>query len=161
MEEISKKRKIFKTCYIVSYLILILVASVLFCTAWPLPVEFSEGLPAYVILLVLGLVFCVRLFVNARKGKLLGVPKTKNKICLLLGVLLNTILRSLIVAVPLWGVGVIIFYCKNGFIYVMMNPVIIAMQLIYQTSLFLIIGLNILYLIAYLIMPKKQEDTKP
>ncbi len=77
MEEISKKRKIFKTCYIVSYLLLILVASVLFHTALQYELKAPKALPCYIVLLVLGLLFCVRLFVSARKGKLLGIPKTK------------------------------------------------------------------------------------
>lgn len=162
MGEISKKRRIFKTCYIVCYLVLILVASVLFRTAWPLPIEFFEGLPTYIILLVLVVAFCVRLFVSARKGKLLGVPKTKNKIYLLLGVLLNTILRSLIVAVPLWGVGVIISICQTGGADSMINGfwagVFFVGYFIVITAFIFFIILNVLYLVAYFIMPKKQEE---
>lgn len=159
MEETSKKRKIFKTCYIVCYLLLILVASVLFHTALQYELEFSKALPAYIILLVLGLVFCVRLFIVARKGRLLGIPKTNNKICLLLGVLLNAVVRSLIVVVPLSSVWLLIEYCKGAVVvYPMFDPILFILNLIQAALPFPFIGLMILYLIAYLIMPKKQEE---
>lgn len=160
MEEISKKRRIFKTCYIVCYLVLILVASVLFRTAWPIPIEFSEGLPAYITLLVLGVAFCVRLFVSARKGKLLGIRKIEKGKYPWLGILLNCALRSFIIATPLWGVGVIISICQTGGADSMINSfwagVFFVGYFIVITAFLFFIILNILYLIAYLIMPKKE-----
>lgn len=165
MEETSKKRKIFKTCYIVSYLILILVASVLFRMAWPIPIEFSEGLPAYITLLVLGLLFCVRLFVNARKGKLLGIRKIEKGKYPWLGILLNCALRSFIIATPLWGVGFLISMCQTGGADSMINSFWAGVSFfgyfIVITAFLFFIILNILYLIAYLIMPKKKEAIQP
>ena len=158
MEETSKKRKIFKICYIVCYLLLIVVASVLFHTALQYEFKTSKPLPCYIVLLVLGLVFCVRLFMSARKGKLLGIPKTRNRIYLLLGALLNAVVRSLILVVPLSSVWVLIEYCKGAVtVYPMYSPISVITSIIQVALPIPFIGLMMLYLIAYFIMPKQEE----
>ena len=159
MEETSKKRKIFKTCYIVCYLLLILVASVLFHTALQYELKAPQALPWFIALLVLGVVFGVRLFIVARKGRLLGIPKINNKICMLLGVLLNAVVRSLIVAVPLSSVWLLIEYCKGATTASpMYSPILVITSLIQVSFPIIFVVLLLLYLIAYLIMPKKQEE---
>lgn len=156
--ETSKKQKIYKICYLSSCLILIFVASLLFRKAWPLPLEFAKCLPTNLTLLGLGVLFCARLFINARKGVLLGVKIEKGKYPWG-GVLLNASLYSLIVACPLWLVGVMISLYQTGG--ADSKGVIVIFLLIFVTFLFLFVILNILYFIAYLIMPKKQEDIQP
>lgn len=159
MEEISKKRKIFKICYIVCYLVLIIVASVLFRTALQYELKAPQALPWFIVLLVLGVVFGVRLFIVARKGRLLGIPKTKNRIYLLLGALLNAVVRSLILVVPMSSVWLPIEYCKGAAtaspvyspIWFIINLIQVYFPIIFVVSL-------LLYLIAYFIMPKKQEE---